>query len=143
MRAGRGLVEVLASPHMHSAIYFTAFGLLTIFHGYRVILLRRKFRVGIGSGGHSELEKMIRVHGNHSEYVPIGLILLIGLEFVQAPNWYLHLCGLTLLAGRLLHAYGLSQSEGLSFGRYRGMQLTFFSLILSSIGVTLWSFVVP
>lgn len=128
---------------MHSAPYFTAFGLLTILHAYRVILLRRKYRVGLGSGGHPELEKMIRVLGNHAEYVPIGLILLIGLEFVQAPTWYLHLCGITLLAGRLLHAYGLSKSEGLSFGRYRGVQLTFLSLFLSSIGVTLWSLVVP
>lgn len=128
---------------MHSAPYFTAFGLLTILHAYRVILLRKRYRVGLGTGGQPELERMIRVFGNHAEFVPIGLILLIGLEFVQAPTWYLHLCGITLLAGRLLHAYGLSKSDGVSFGRFRGMQLTFLSLLLSSIGVTLWSLVVP
>lgn len=128
---------------MHTALYFTVFGLLTVFHAYRVIKLRKKYRVGIGDGGHPELTRMIRVHGNHIEFVPIGLILLIALEFVQSPVWYLHLCGMTLLAGRLLHAYGLSQTEGVSFGRLRGMQLTLLSLLLSSVGITLWSFVVP
>ncbi len=134
---------MLGSPHMHSAPYFTVFGLLTILHAYRVIRLRQKYRVSLGTGGHPELERMIRVHGNHTEYVPMGLILLIGLEFVQAPAWYLHLCGLSLLAGRLLHAHGLADSDGPSFGRVRGMQLTFLSLLLSSVGITLWTFVVP
>ena len=128
---------------MHTAPYFAAFGLLTIFHSYRVIRLRKKFRIGIGTGNNEELARMIRVHGNHSEYVPLGLILIIALEFVQAPIWYLHLCGMALLIGRLLHAQAIAKSSGVSFGRVRGMQLTFLSLFLSSIGVLLWTFLVP
>jgi uncharacterized membrane protein YecN with MAPEG domain len=124
---------------MHTAPYFTALGLLTIYHAMRIIRLRRKYRVGIGDGGHDDLAQMMRVFGNHIEYAPLGLILLAGLEFVQAPVWYLHLAGGTLLMGRCLHAVGLSTTIGVSPARYWGMVTTFTSLGVSSIGMTLFS----
>ena len=126
---------------MHTAPYFTAFGFLTVIHAIRVIRLRWKHRVSIGDGGVRELELMMRVFGNHSEYVPIGLILLICLEFVQAPTWHLHLCGMTLLIGRILHAIGLPTGRPNVF-RFIGMNLTFASILIASIGVMYWTFVV-
>jgi uncharacterized membrane protein YecN with MAPEG domain len=128
---------------MHTAPYFTAFGLLTILHAYRIIRLRMQHKVGMGDGGIPELARMVRVFGNHAEYVPLGLVLLIGLEFVQAPVWYMHLCGTTLLVGRILHALGISRTSGKSRERMAGMMLTFFSIFLSSIGVSLWAFLGP
>ena len=127
---------------MHTAPYFAALGLLTIVHALRVILLRRKHKVGIGNGGVPELERMIRVFGNHAEFVPIGLILLIALEFVQAPVWYCHAVGLTLLLGRVLHAMGLSRTAGASAGRAGGTLLTLVSLLLSSVGIIIFSLLV-
>jgi uncharacterized membrane protein YecN with MAPEG domain len=124
---------------MHTAPYFTAFGLLTIYHAARVILQRVRHKVSLGDGGVEELERMIRVFGNHSEYVPLGLVLLLGLEFVQAPIWYMHLAGGMLLIGRILHAMGLSQSRKASGPRFIGMNLTFISILLSSVGITLFS----
>lgn len=129
---------------MHSAPYFAAFGFLSIYLGLRVIRLRGQHKVSIGHGGVTELERAMRVFGNFSEYVPLGLILLIALEFVQAPSWYIHLCGLVFLAGRLLHAYGLGQPvSGVHKLRIRGMQLTFTGLALSSTGILIWSVVGP
>lgn len=128
---------------MHTAPYFTAFGLLTVFHGLRVIRLRFKHRVSLGDGGVPELERLIRVFGNHSEYVPIGLLLLIALEFLQAPPLYMHLCGLCLLSGRISHAIGLARSGKRTKPRFFGMVLTFLSLLLSSIGIMVFSFLAP
>jgi uncharacterized membrane protein YecN with MAPEG domain len=128
---------------MHTAPYFSAFGLLTIVHSARVIRLRRQHQVGLGHGNIPELERMIRVFGNHAEYVPVGLILLFALEFVQAPVWYLHLTGLLLLVGRIIHALGLGRTAGASRGRVAGMMMTFASLLLSSAGVLIWSFLGP
>ena len=125
---------------MHTAPYFAAFGFLTIVHAIRVIRLRWKHRVSLGDGGIPELNVMVRIFGNHAEYAPMGLILLIALEFVQAPIWYLHLTGMTMLVGRLLHAWGLPQKP-LNFGRATGMCLTFTSLALGSIGVMLFTWV--
>ncbi|MEK7355885.1 MAG: MAPEG family protein [Bdellovibrionota bacterium] len=123
---------------MHTAPYFAALGLLTIVHGIRVISLRWKHRVSLGDGGIPELNVMIRIFGNNAEYAPLGLILLAALEFVQAPVWYLHATGMTLVMGRLLHAYGLPKAP-LNFGRASGVILTFISLALSSVGVMLFT----
>ena len=128
---------------MHTAPYFTAFGLLYIIHAARVISLRRRHKVGLGHGDIPDLERASRIFGNFSEWVPIGLILLIGLEIVQAPIWYLHLTGGTLLLGRILHSLGLMKSRGHSPGRFAGMILTMTSILLGAVGVSLFSLLLP
>lgn len=96
----------------------------------RIIALRWKTRTGIGDGGHATLARAIRVHGNFSEYVPLGLILLFLLEQSGAqPGWVGPLCG-ALVLGRLLHAFGLSRSAGASVPRFVGMVLTFTALVV-------------
>jgi uncharacterized membrane protein YecN with MAPEG domain len=128
---------------MHIAPYLSAFGLLTVLHAARVISLRIKHKVSLGTGNIPQLERMIRVFGNHAEYVPIGLILLFALEFIVAPVWYIHLAGMLLLIGRIVHAVGLSRSTGGGKARTAGMLLTFASLLISSVGVLIWSFLGP
>lgn len=128
---------------MHSAPYFTAFGLLAVLHAVRIIRLRIRLRISIGDGNNPELQRMIRVFGNFIEYVPLGLIMLIGLEIAQAPTWYIHFCGMTLLLGRLLHAVGLSHPGPAGRARVAGMVLTFTSLFVGSCGVTLWTLFEP
>lgn len=123
---------------MRTAPYFMAFGLLTIFHALRVMRLRWIHQVAMGDGGFKDLARMIRVFGNFIEYAPMGLILLMALEIAQAPPWYLHLCGATLLIGRIVHAQGLGASR-LKI-RFAGMVLTLLSVGLGAIGVTLWTF---
>ena len=43
---------------------------------FAMIGFRRKNKVGLGSGGHEELERAVRAQGNFAEYVPIGIILI-------------------------------------------------------------------
>ena len=125
---------------MHIAPYIAAFGFLTIFHAIQVIRLRWKHRVPLGSGGNLELERMIRVHGNHSEYVPMGLILLFALEYMEAPVLFIHLVGTTFLIGRIFHGIGLGRSPGPSKERVVGMIVSLTSLALGSLGVLIFSF---
>lgn len=47
---------------------------------FAVIGLRKKNMVGLGSGGHEDLERAIRAQGNFAEYVPFGMILIACLE---------------------------------------------------------------
>src|ERR1043165_4362411 len=77
-----------------------------------VVRQRARTRTGIGDGNHPDMARAIRVHGNNTEYVPICLLLLAGLEAVQWPLWLLHTTGLALTVGRISHAVGLSQSSG-------------------------------
>jgi uncharacterized membrane protein YecN with MAPEG domain len=124
---------------VHTAPYLSAFGVMAIILAARIIGFRMKFRVGINDGNNPELARAIRVFGNFTEWVPLGLILVIALEFIQAPIWYLHLTAGTLLLGRILHAIGLRSTAGPSPGRMIGMILTFTSYTLSSTGLLFFS----
>ena len=59
----------------------------------------------------------MRVHANFAEYAPFALLLMALAESLAPPHHLMHLVGLTLVAGRLLHAYGLSQTPQIL--RYR------------------------
>ena len=116
-----------------TGIYAGLTGLLLLVISYRVSKLRQKFSVGIGSGGHEELERAIRVQGNFTEYAPFILILLVFSEYQGVPSWGMHAAGVTLVVGRVLHAWGLSQESGRSFGRFVGTTVTWLLLLVLSL----------
>ena len=106
-----------------------------------VIKLRRKNQVRLGTGGVEELERAVRAHANFAEYVPIGLILLSCLEANGAPWWVVLLPGITLIAGRIIHAIGLQEPPPHISKRVLGMKITFFTLIgLAILNVGLVAF---
>lgn len=111
-----------------TALYAGLGGLVLLGLAFRVIRLRWKHQVGIGSGGHEDLARAIRVQGNFVEYAPLTLLLLALAESLGLPAWLLHGCGGALVAGRLLHAQGLSASARRTPGRFIGMNLTFLAL---------------
>jgi uncharacterized membrane protein YecN with MAPEG domain len=96
---------------------------------FAVIGLRRKNKVGLGSGGHEDLERAIRAQGNFAEYVPFGIILVSCLELNGAPWWLVAIPGITLIIGRLIHAVGINVPPPDFSKRILGMQLTFMTLI--------------
>jgi hypothetical protein len=96
----------------------------------RVVRFRRANRVSLGSGGHGDLERRIRAHGNFAEYVPLALLLMALAEAGGQPAWLLHALGMLLVAGRAAHAYGLTNSD-LRFRTF-GVVATFTVLIGSA-----------
>lgn len=107
------------------AVLFVAIGL-------RVITLRITRRVGIGDGGHHELKRAIRVHGNFAEWVPLTLFLLYTAELRGAEPTVIAALGGTLLVGRVGHALGLSRHIGAGLPRTGGMVLTITVLVLAA-----------
>lgn len=124
---------------MHTAPYFTALALLAVANSVRTVRLRRANQVSIGDGGLIHLTHARVVTSNFTEYVPLGLVLLLALEFIQAPVWYLHLVGGTLLIGRMLHALAFAKETISMNARVGGMVLTYLSLLLGALGLTLFS----
>ncbi|CDL87465.1 MAPEG family protein [Xenorhabdus cabanillasii] len=113
---------------MISSLYIVLGALLVIKLSFDVIKLRTQYRVTYGDGGFYELQTVIRIHGNAVEYIPISLLLLLIMEMNGAAVWMLHICGILLLAGRLLHYYGLHHRE--LRWRRMGMIATFMSMII-------------
>jgi len=117
-----------------SLFYAGLLGLVLFALSLQVVMLRRRFKVGIGSGDQPELERVIRAQANFCEYVPVGLILLALLEGAGTVNpVILHGLGCALLIGRILHGFiGLNRSAGVSTGRFVGTVLTWLMLLLAS-----------
>ena len=111
-------------------------GLLALFFAvlrFCVIGMRQSARIGLGDGGNLLLTRLLRVHGNFAEYVPLVLILMLMLEIQERPNWQIHLVGASLIAGRILHAIGISQEPENYKIRTAGMILTFSALITGGL----------
>lgn len=121
-------------PYSITLLYAGLSGLLLLVLSFQVVGLRRKHQVGLGSGGEPELERVVRVHANFCEYVPLALLLLLVLELSTAlPALVLHTLGTLLIAGRVLHAVGLRRSAGVSRGRFVGTLLTWLMLLVSAL----------
>lgn len=106
---------------------------------FAVIGLRRKNKVGLGSGGYEDLERAIRAQGNFSEYVPLGVILIACLEANGAPWWLVAIPGITLIIGRVIHAKGINVPPPDFSKRVLGMKLTFGTLIALLVLNLTWS----
>jgi uncharacterized membrane protein YecN with MAPEG domain len=99
----------------------------------RVMWLRNAHGVGLGSGGNERLARAIRAHANAIEYLPVALLLLVVLALEQTRPWLLHVFGIVLIVGRILHAIGLSGSPGRSFGRAAGIALTVLVMLAMAV----------
>lgn len=119
---------------MITAGYAGLCGLILIYLSAQVIRQRRRAKIAIGSGGSGRLERAMRVQANFCEYTPMALILIGFSELSgHTPAWMLHLLLAALLAGRLIHAFGVSQpAENLRL-RVTGMILTFGVITIASL----------
>ena len=116
-----------------TALYSGVLALLFVYLAIRVIQLRREGRVAVGDGGNALLLRRMRVHANFAEYVPLALILMALAESLHTWPWLLHLFGVTLVAGRLTHAYGVSQRREPFIFRTIGMVATFGVITTASL----------
>jgi uncharacterized membrane protein YecN with MAPEG domain len=117
-----------------TSAYAGLLGLFYVLLSINVIRRRRGARIALGSGEDADLQRLIRVHGNFAEYAPIALVLILLVELGGAPAWLLHGLGLALLAGRTVHAYGVSQADENYRFRVIGMSLTFGVIVVSALG---------
>ena len=100
----------------------------------RVSLVRLK-----GAAGKSiekdVMHQFVRTQGNAAEYIPLGLIALLILEFQGAPVILLHVFGLLLLGGRIGHFIAFSRSAGATKLRRYSMIATYVMLCFSGLAI--------
>jgi uncharacterized protein len=111
-----------------TALYAALLTPVLLFLTFRVIGYRRSNKVEIGDGNDRELLRRMRVHANFVETVPMALILLGLAESLKASGFALHGLGGVLLIGRVVHAYGLSQTPHIMPLRAAGMVMTIIAL---------------
>lgn len=108
--------------------YAALLAALYIFLSLRVIRIRRRERIALGDRNNPRLQRAIRVHANFAEYVPLALILVAFVEMQQSRALLVHALCLSLVIGRVIHAYGVSQEKEDYRLRVAGMALTFATI---------------
>jgi len=117
---------------MISAIYASISALIIVRLSLNVIKARRLNKVSIGDGDFDNLKIAMAAQSNAIEYIPIALILLFALEANQANNLLIHVFGLALLVGRIIHAQAMANNN--LNKRVLGMRITVFTLIGLAVG---------
>ena len=112
---------------MTSAIYASLSAFIIIWLSINVIKNRRRYKVSIGDGGNEQLKIAMAAQSNAIEYIPIVLLLLFALEYNEGNIFLVHLLGLSLIVGRIIHAKGVL-SDRLKT-RVLGMQITIYIMI--------------
>jgi uncharacterized membrane protein YecN with MAPEG domain len=115
-----------------TALYAGSLALWFLVLSYRVVG-RRRAGISLGDGDDPGMLRVVRGHANFAEYVPLALIMLAILELGGTSLLVLHLLGLALLAGRLLHGYALSFTQQFGFGRFWGTLLTYAVLTVEAL----------
>jgi uncharacterized membrane protein YecN with MAPEG domain len=98
-----------------------------------VVKERWRAKVGIGHGDDRRLQRVIRIHANFVENVPLALLLMGIVELGGlTPNW-LHGLGVALVVGRILHVIGLSRTVRANPWRALGVVVTGAVLITGAL----------
>jgi uncharacterized membrane protein YecN with MAPEG domain len=109
-------------------------GALLLFLTYRVIGDRRSKKIVLGDAGDKAMIKKIRGHSNACEQIPMALILLGFVEYLQGSTYAL-IIAILLVTGRILHALYFS-FDGINW-RFRlvGMLMTLISQALALLAL--------
>ena len=124
-----------------TALYAALVGFVFLALSRRVIVVRRAAQVPLGDGGNRRLSRAIRAHANCAEYAPLGLVLIGLAESLSIPALILHALGASLVAGRVVHAYGVSQEPENYRFRVTGMGLTLTAIAVAAIAALIGAIV--
>ena len=123
--------------HAITPIYAAIVALVYVMLSVRTLRLRHRFKVGIGNGEQPLLARAVRAHANFAEYVPIALLLIYFVEVGDIAAIWIHALCATLVLGRFVHAYGISQVEEDYRFRVFGMALTLTAIIVAALVLVL------
>jgi uncharacterized membrane protein YecN with MAPEG domain len=127
-------MDITSSAHA-AALWVGLHLILLLVLSVLVVRQRRSHRVALGDGDIPQLTQAVRAFGNATEYVPAGLVAIAVLAMVGASPVIVHATGLTLLAGRIAHAIGLSRSGEASLPRAGGVILTWLAYLVAAVAL--------
>ena len=120
-----------------TAFYAGILALMVIALAVNVTVHRVKLQVPLGDGGNAEMRRMIRLHGNAAEYIPLAIALMAIYELNGGGHLGLHIVGIALIAGRVLQTWGMWATDMTNIGRQIGQSLTWLSVAALAV-LNLW-----
>ena len=98
-------------PLQITAMFAGILALLLMALSINVVRHRARTQISLGEGGDARLHEAGRVFGNCAEYVPIVLILMATAELNGASPTLLYVTGALILAGRVIHPFGITNDK--------------------------------
>lgn len=120
-----------------TALYAGILALIVLALAINVTVHRVKLQVSLGDGGKPQMLRMIRLHGNAAEYIPLALVLMAIYEFNGGGHMGLHIVGIALVVGRVLQTAGMWATDMPNIGRQIGQSLTWLALVALAV-LNLW-----
>jgi uncharacterized membrane protein YecN with MAPEG domain len=116
-----------------TALYGAALALITIALGINVTVHRARLGISLGDGSNPQMLRMIRLHANAVEYVPLAVVLMAIYEINGGARVALHLAGIALVAGRIIQTLGMWTSDVPGLARGAGQSLTWLAIAALAI----------
>ena len=117
-------------------MYAGLLGIILLVLSIRVVaVVRAKGKIGYGDGGDPDFTTVVRGQGNFVEYVPLTLILIAFAEAGGTSASWIHVMGIALVVGRIMHPFGLTKKPGIDPLRFVGTNLTWLTLLAASVFV--------
>lgn len=122
-----------------TAVFAAVLGILMLVLSVQVVKYRLKYNKGIGVTEDRHFQVAVRTHANLVEYAPLGLIMLGIAELNGVASGLIYWTGMALVAGRILHAWGMFNGKGETHkARALGMILTWLAILVAAI-LLLWN----
>ena len=112
-----------------TALYAGILSLIMVALAINVTIHRAKLRVPMGDGGNPIMLRMIRLHGNAVEYLPLALLLMAIYEINGGWHSALHAAGIALVVARILQSWNMWSTDIAGFGRISGQSLTWLTIV--------------
>ncbi len=112
-----------------TALYAGILSLIMVALAVNVTIHRAKLRVPMGDGGNAIMLRMIRLHGNAAEYLPLAFVLMAIYEINGGWHSALHAAGIALVVARILQSWNMWSTDIAGFGRISGQSLTWLTII--------------
>ena len=130
----------MASFHV-TLLYSGILGLLLVVLSFN--MMKNWVRAaGLGAPNDPDLRRAEALVGSFTDYVPLTLLLLGFAEGSGVPTTALHILGITLVAARVMHAFGSNYGNGADSLRFLGAQLTYLVLTVESFAC-LYAYAMP
>lgn len=91
---------------------------------FAVVVVRRRDKQSLGDGGNADLLRATRRHGNFAENAAIFVVALALFEIVSGERMTTEIYAGVFIAGRVLHAIGLSLKNTSNLARVLGVVAT-------------------
>jgi uncharacterized membrane protein YecN with MAPEG domain len=114
-------------------LYAAILAIFYIAMSFYVIITRARTHVLVGDGGNPDLLVAIRRHGTMAEYMPFAVVMMALGELSGLGATWLHISGIALIAGRLVHPFGVRAEKSPLAPRVAGVFSTFAAMLIPGL----------